>query len=1424
MRAILKKIILAGLFPFLFAQSRAQWMPADNQLPIRFEIPQDLEEGVHFAKGRIYFKLKEDRLNALSESGSLKNYLESISAQSFKLFPQAKKPERKTDAFGRNLVDLSRVYVAEFSENYPVKEVMTRIKMTGTVDYVHPNFFVTPENGEKIQFTPNDPQLSSQWHIGHIGVPAAWDVSTGSSSVIVGLPDGGTNFSHADLQNIAYNTSDPIDGVDNDGDGWVDNNRGWNTGSNNNNAQYNTGGGANHGVAVSGLASATVNNTTDGVGISYQSPYLPIKIVNSSNQWSGAEPGVFYAAEKGAKVINCSWGNTYTWPLIEDVTRYAIINKGCLMVASAGNSNNSNPFWPASLEGVLCVAGTDITDVKSASSSFYEAVDISAPGVNMFTTSLAGFANVGMGTSWAAPVVSGASALIFSAFPGYTPEQVTARIKETSFNHYSIPGNAGFTNRLGKGRIDVGNALNSIPGPSIYMTTRNWADGNDGIFTPGESISLSGNFTNWLNASSPALSCSLSASNPNVTVNNAVFTPGIINTLQVINNNALPFTITISPSCPPNTIITFTLTFTDGAYTDRQYFSLAVNQNYINLTQNQVHTSIAGDGRLGYADENQLLGLGLRRNGNQQHLLTASLVLADSPTRVSDATLSAAVLPFNSDFSMMNAPKEMSSGIADHETATTFTDDNAGANKLNVKTQCRSYAWNTAGYDQFVILEYTFINQGGSSLSNLFSGIYSYYENQNAQYYNGQQLAQWDASRKLGYAYNAQNPSGALAGVKLLSYGPSTWYAFNNDGAGGSILVLDGFSDTEKFNALSGAVSRPTSVSGSVSGMLGTGPLSIPAGDSVKVAFALVLGNTLADLQNAVDGAQQYYDQYFGTWTGAVSTNWSSGGNWLSGSVPAAGADVRIPDVSLQSGNFPIIASPVQVNKLHILPNAQITVSGSGFITTENTLTNQGTFTIENNGALLQTVSSPLDGSGNFLVKRNLPTSDRFHYIGSPVNNAAVGSFGITPVPVNGSNGDQLIPQSSCNALSLEAGSPWCNLLELRENANAIQNCSQSLWHIKSAGTLENGRGYAAMAYTGSSNMIFSGTVNNGSVSYSGLGNSGGTITDPLSGNISRGWHLVANPYPSPITFGTLHGSLTAMGFGAQIQVWDAAANTWIPSVSNAIIPAFQGFQIRNSGSTPLNFQTTNALRTSTNNTFYSMPWENYLTVSLENETDAMQTHLFFHEDATDGYDADLEANRLFGGLENPVIYTKIGETEKMAFNGLAPLNGEYKTVDVGVYCGNNPGTFTLRFQDLNTLENVTVTLEDKKMGLFFRAEEDWTYSFDRDMNDSEDRFRIHLNLPDQAGLETSENWEFQIYPNPSEDYFRLKMNNQHSGFRGFLYDLSGKQINLFSIPAGAATHSLGMTDLSPGIYWLSLTETSGEKRRHVKKLTIIRN
>ena len=1422
--------LLRGLFfitlGLLSFSGIAQGPVADNAHPITFEIPDGLEEGVHFAKGRIYFKVKADQASALDQNSSLKTYLESIQAQFSKLFPQAQKPERETDAYGRKLADLTRVYVAEFSESIPVREVMNRIRLTGLVEYVHPNFFVNPESGNREQFIPNDPQLTNQWHINHIGVPAAWDVSTGSPSVIIGIPDGGTNFAHADLQNIHYNLSDPIDGVDNDGDGWVDNYQGWNTGSNNNNPQFNVGGGANHGVAVTGLAAATVNNATDGVGIGYQSPYLPVKIVNASNQWSGAEPGVFYAAEKGAKIINCSWGNTFPWPLMEDVTRYATINKGCMMVAAAGNGNTPNPFWPAAYEGVFCVAGIQPSDVKTPTSSYFELVDISSPGINMFTTSNGGFANVGSGTSWASPVVSGSAALVFSAFPTYTPEQVAAHIKETSFNHYSIPGNAAFIDRLGRGRIDIGNALNSSPGPSVYLVSRNWTDGNDNIFTPGESVSLSGNFINWLNASSPALSCTLSSASPFISITDSIFSPGIINNLQVVNNNAVPFTVTISPLCPPNTVINFRLTFNDGSYYDRQYFSLIVNPDYLNITENVLHTSVAGNGRLGFTDTDQAFGMGMSRNGALQHIRTASLILTDSPTRVSDATISATVSPFNTDFLMVNPPRETQPEIAQHESFTGFNDDNAGASKLNVKSHLRSYAWNTPGYDRFVILEYTLINQGPSGLSNLFSGIYNFYDIPNAQFYGGLHMALWDASRRMGFAYNAQNPVGTLAGVKLLSYDPVSWYAFNNDGAGGSINIFDGFSDAEKHTAISNGVSRPSSVFGNVSGLLGTGPLNIQSGDSIRVAFALVLGDNLTDLQNTADAAQEYYDLYFGTWTGNLTTDWHAGGNWLSGSVPASGANIIIPDVSSTSGNFPLISGSATVNNITIRPGASLIVNSGGDITVNRLLTNSGTITVENDGALVQTVTSQISGTGNFIVKRNLPTSDRFHYIGSPVNNSSVNGFGIIPSPVNGGNGSQLIPQPTCDPLALEAGSPWCNLLELRENASLIHNCSQSLWHIKSAGNLENGRGYAAMVYSGPTSLSFNGTINNGQIIFSNLGNTdpSATISDPVSGSISRGWHLVSNPYPSPISLGTGNNSLTAMGFDAQVQIWNAAANTWIPSVSNSVIPVAQGFQIRNSGAAALNFQTSNALRTATTNTFYSMPWEQFLTVSLENGSYSMPTVIFFHEEATDLYDGKLEANRLFGGADIPVIYSLTEDQEKMAFNGYQPLNGDYKSVVIGIYDGATPGAFTLNFQDLNTLENSTVKLEDIKLQSMHAVQEGFSYSFQTEPGDNRERFRLHFNLTETTGTENNSEALFNLYPNPSSDLFLVSVSSSDMNYSLTISDLSGKTHFKQHIPSGSQTIAINAEKLSAGMYIVSIQETSGTKRKQIQKLTIVKN
>jgi hypothetical protein len=384
-------------------------------------------------------------------------------------------------------------------------------------------------------------------------------------------------------------------------------------------------------------------------------------------------------------------------------------------------------------------------------------------------------------------------------------------------------------------------------------------------------------------------------------------------------------------------------------------------------------------------------------------------------------------------------------------------------------------------------------------------------------------------------------------------------------------------------------------------------------------------------------------------------------------------------------------------------------------------------------------------------------------------------------------------------------------LLELRENATVLSNCSQSLWHVKSAGNLTNGRGYAAMAYGASTtNLQFNGTVNNGTVSYTGLGNSNGTMIDPVSGTIYRGWHLVSNPYPSPITFGTSNLDLTAMNFDAQVQVWNAVTNTWIPSVTDAVLAVGQGFQIRNSGSSSLTFQTNNAFRTTSSATFLSTPWEQFLTINLESGNQSMPTIIFFHEEATDQYDGKFEANRLFGGAEVPVVYTKISESEKMAFNGYSPNFTGTKTVPMGVYDGMNPGNFSLRFQDLITLQNMVVTLEDTKLNVFQNVQEGFEYPFTIVAGDNQDRFKVHFNLIDDTGIGSQSAGNIQIFPNPAETSIQILFTDADRSYTLQLYDVNGKRLSSRNIPSGTPNVEFALDSFAPGVYLMEALSDEG--------------
>ena len=119
---------------------------------------------------------------------------------------------------------------------------------------------------------------------------------------------------------------------------------------------------------------------------SYYGKFLPIKISDEYDRLTAAYQGIVYAADHGCKIINCSWGDTVPNQVLQDVIDYAVKTRGCVVVASAGNTGKDVSYYPASCEGVFSVGATNWSDVKWENSNFGTVLDICAPGVGILTT------------------------------------------------------------------------------------------------------------------------------------------------------------------------------------------------------------------------------------------------------------------------------------------------------------------------------------------------------------------------------------------------------------------------------------------------------------------------------------------------------------------------------------------------------------------------------------------------------------------------------------------------------------------------------------------------------------------------------------------------------------------------------------------------------------------------------------------------------------------------------------------------------------------------------------------------------------------------------------------------------------------------------------------------------------------------------
>ncbi len=359
----------------------------------------------------------------------------------------------------------------------------------------------------QLHAVPNDPLVGSQQALATIRMPAAWDLQQGNPGIVIAISDNGVDQQHEDLQGSLWtNTGEiPDNMIDDDNNGYVDDYQGYNFTWQEEGTQpgvtinYRANG---HGTRVAGIACATTNNGIGMAGIAWNCRMLPMKTARTDqNGILYGYQSLMYAAQMGARIVNCSWGAVKPPSVIDqDIVDYCT-ELGTLIVASAGNHGDGTGGlgwqlvnFPASYRGVLGVGETTAGDAVVQSSGLGINAGVMAPGNRATTTEAGGgYATQGItGTSFAAPIVSGVAALVAAQYPTLPPRQIAALIEETATN---IDGsNPGYANVL-PGRVDAQAALStapqSVPALRIISVERRHLDGRRGDrFANGDTLQL----------------------------------------------------------------------------------------------------------------------------------------------------------------------------------------------------------------------------------------------------------------------------------------------------------------------------------------------------------------------------------------------------------------------------------------------------------------------------------------------------------------------------------------------------------------------------------------------------------------------------------------------------------------------------------------------------------------------------------------------------------------------------------------------------------------------------------------------------------------------------------------------------------------------------------------------------------------------
>lgn len=365
-----------------------------------------------------------------------------------KEFDKALKP---ANAKSKGKLRRGNIHVIELPPGMDEVAAMQALKKGGRFKFVELDMAVAPSA------TVNDPSYTNSWALPKIQAPTAWDTATGAG-VTIAILDTGVDSSHPDLAASMV--------------------PGWNFYDNN----ANTADVHGHGTAVAGSAAMIGNNGTGSAGVAWASKIMPVRISAPDGYayFSTIAQGVYWAADQGARVVNISFGVSGS-STVQSAAQY-MRNKGGVVMASAGNTGALENV--AANDMILTVAATDSNDARASWSSYGAYVDVTAPGVSIYSTNRGGGYGNWSGTSFSSPITAAAAALMFSANAKLAPADVDAILKSTALDL----GTAGYDQYHGYGRIDVARAVSVAKG---YATSDTQAP-TVGITSPTGGSRVSG--------------------------------------------------------------------------------------------------------------------------------------------------------------------------------------------------------------------------------------------------------------------------------------------------------------------------------------------------------------------------------------------------------------------------------------------------------------------------------------------------------------------------------------------------------------------------------------------------------------------------------------------------------------------------------------------------------------------------------------------------------------------------------------------------------------------------------------------------------------------------------------------------------------------------------------------------------------------